>query len=49
MTPQTYLIPGDVVRCEIERIGAIENRVIESRARRFPVLEEDKIAKVLDV
>lgn len=49
MTPQTYLKPGDVVRCEIERIGAIENRVIESRARRFPVLEEDKIAKVLDV
>jgi 2-keto-4-pentenoate hydratase/2-oxohepta-3-ene-1,7-dioic acid hydratase in catechol pathway len=27
MTPPTYLQPGDVVRCEIDRIGAIENRV----------------------
>jgi 2-keto-4-pentenoate hydratase/2-oxohepta-3-ene-1,7-dioic acid hydratase in catechol pathway len=49
MTPQTYLKPGDVVRCEIEKIGAIENRVIQSRARRIPLLEADKIAKVLEV
>ncbi|MHA3791873.1 fumarylacetoacetate hydrolase family protein [Sphingomonas sp. YL-JM2C] len=47
MTPQTYLQPGDVVRCEIEKIGAIENRIVASRARRNPVLEEDKIARVL--
>jgi 2-keto-4-pentenoate hydratase/2-oxohepta-3-ene-1,7-dioic acid hydratase in catechol pathway len=29
MEPRQYLRPGDVVRVEIERIGAIENRVIE--------------------
>jgi 2-keto-4-pentenoate hydratase/2-oxohepta-3-ene-1,7-dioic acid hydratase in catechol pathway len=49
MTPQTYLQPGDVVRCEIERIGAIENRVLPSGAWRRPMLEEDKIAKVLGI
>ena len=27
MDPQQFLKPGDVVRCEIDRIGAIENRV----------------------
>ena len=27
MEPQRFLQPGDVVRCEIDRIGAIENRV----------------------
>jgi 2-keto-4-pentenoate hydratase/2-oxohepta-3-ene-1,7-dioic acid hydratase in catechol pathway len=27
MEPQAFLQPGDVVRCEIEAIGAIENRV----------------------
>jgi 2-keto-4-pentenoate hydratase/2-oxohepta-3-ene-1,7-dioic acid hydratase in catechol pathway len=27
MDPPVFLQPGDVVRCEIERIGAIENRV----------------------
>ena len=27
MSPQRFLQPGDVVRCEVERIGAIENRV----------------------
>ena len=27
MQPQVFLQPGDVVRCEIEGIGAIENRV----------------------
>ena len=27
MEPQSFLQPGDVVRCEIEGIGAIENRV----------------------
>jgi len=27
MNPPRFLIPGDVVRCEIEGIGAIENRI----------------------
>ena len=27
MNPPRFLQPGDVVRCEVERIGAIENRV----------------------
>lgn len=27
MTPPTFLKPGDVVRCEVEGVGAIENRV----------------------
>ena len=27
MDPQVFLQPGDVVRCEIDGIGAIENRV----------------------
>ena len=27
MEPQVFLKPGDVVRCEVEKIGAIENRV----------------------
>lgn len=49
MTPQTYLKPGDIVRCEIERIGAIENRVVPSRAKRNPALEEDRIAKALSL
>lgn len=26
--PQAFLIPGDVVRCEIDGIGAIQNRVV---------------------
>ena len=29
MQPPVFLKPGDVVRCEVERIGAIENKVIE--------------------
>jgi 2-keto-4-pentenoate hydratase/2-oxohepta-3-ene-1,7-dioic acid hydratase in catechol pathway len=29
MNPPRFLVPGDVVRVEIERIGHIENRVIE--------------------
>lgn len=28
MTPPTFLKPGDVVRCEVEGVGAIENRVV---------------------
>jgi 2-keto-4-pentenoate hydratase/2-oxohepta-3-ene-1,7-dioic acid hydratase in catechol pathway len=32
MEPQSFLKPGDVVRCEIEQIGAIENRVVEPSA-----------------
>ena len=28
MTPPQYLKPGDVVRCEVERIGAVENHVV---------------------
>jgi len=47
MIPQRHLQVGDVVRCEIENIGAIENRVVASKARRFPVLEEDRIARTL--
>ena len=27
MQPQQFLQPGDVVRCEIDSIGTIENRV----------------------
>ena len=38
MTPQQHLKVGDVVRCEIEKIGAIENKVVASRAKRFPQL-----------
>jgi len=29
MNPPRFLRPGDVVKIEIERIGSIENRVIE--------------------
>lgn len=29
MDPKTFLKPGDVVRCEIDGIGMIENRVVE--------------------
>ncbi|MCP3731373.1 fumarylacetoacetate hydrolase family protein [Sphingomonas sp. MG17] len=47
MIPQQHLKVGDVVRCEIEKIGAIENKVVASKARRFPVLEEDRIARTL--
>jgi 2-keto-4-pentenoate hydratase/2-oxohepta-3-ene-1,7-dioic acid hydratase in catechol pathway len=32
MQPPRFLVPGDVVRVEIERIGHIENRVIEEPA-----------------
>lgn len=28
MKPPGFLVPGDVVRCEIEHVGAIENRVV---------------------
>jgi 2-keto-4-pentenoate hydratase/2-oxohepta-3-ene-1,7-dioic acid hydratase in catechol pathway len=42
MVPQKHLKPGDIVRCEIEGIGAIENKVVESRAKRFPVLRQGK-------
>ena len=31
MDPQSFLKPGDVVRCEIDSIGAIENRVVASK------------------
>jgi 2-keto-4-pentenoate hydratase/2-oxohepta-3-ene-1,7-dioic acid hydratase in catechol pathway len=33
MEPPRYLEVGDVIRCEIERIGAIENRVVAERNR----------------
>ena len=32
MDPPRFLQPGDIVRCEIDGIGAIENRVIEPRS-----------------
>ena len=31
MDPPTFLQPGDVVRCEVDSIGSIENRVSEKR------------------
>jgi 2-keto-4-pentenoate hydratase/2-oxohepta-3-ene-1,7-dioic acid hydratase in catechol pathway len=30
MDPQVFLQPGDIVRCEIDGIGAIENRIVRS-------------------
>ena len=36
LIPQQHLKPGDVVRCEIDGIGFIENKVVESGAKRFP-------------
>jgi 2-keto-4-pentenoate hydratase/2-oxohepta-3-ene-1,7-dioic acid hydratase in catechol pathway len=33
MKPASWLRPGDIVRCEIENIGAIENRVIDEQKR----------------
>jgi len=30
MDPPIFLQPGDVVRCEVEGIGVIENRVVQS-------------------
>ena len=47
MDPRTMLEVGDVVRCEVEKLGATENKVAESSARRFPELEFNKIARVL--
>lgn len=47
MIPQKHLQQGDVVRCEIDKLDATENRVGASKAGRFPNLEADKIAKVL--
>lgn len=47
LIPQQHLKVGDVIRCEIENIGAIENKVVTSKARRVPVLEENRISKVL--
>jgi 2-keto-4-pentenoate hydratase/2-oxohepta-3-ene-1,7-dioic acid hydratase in catechol pathway len=34
MKPPQFLKPGDVVRCEIDKIGAIENRVVRPAERR---------------
>ncbi|WP_082594890.1 fumarylacetoacetate hydrolase family protein [Sphingomonas sp. Root710] len=47
MVPQKHLQVGDVVRCEVDKLGATENRVIASSAQRFPELEFNKIARVL--
>jgi 2-keto-4-pentenoate hydratase/2-oxohepta-3-ene-1,7-dioic acid hydratase in catechol pathway len=33
MKPPTFLQPGDVVRCEIDRIGGIENKVVPPSGR----------------
>lgn len=30
MEPQIFLKPGDVIRCEVESIGAIENKVVQT-------------------
>jgi 2-keto-4-pentenoate hydratase/2-oxohepta-3-ene-1,7-dioic acid hydratase in catechol pathway len=29
MKPPRFLQPGDIVRCEIERIGAIQGKVVQ--------------------
>ena len=34
MKPPQYLKPGDVVRCEVEGVGAIENRVVDESTSR---------------
>jgi 2-keto-4-pentenoate hydratase/2-oxohepta-3-ene-1,7-dioic acid hydratase in catechol pathway len=34
MTPPTYLNEGDIVRCEIEKLGHVENRVMSPAATR---------------
>lgn len=47
MEPPTFLVPGDVVRCEIDGIGAIENRVVASSAPAgwaASVLREEEMA-----
>ena len=31
--PPVFLEPGDIVRCEIERIGRVENRVMDAAVR----------------
>ena len=33
MSPQVFLQPGDVVRCEIDGVGAIENKVVRMGSR----------------
>ena len=38
MEPEVYLKENDVVRCEIDSIGAIENRVAAAQPRRLPRL-----------
>ncbi len=47
MVPQQHLKVGDVIRCEIDKLGATENKVIPSTAPRRPKLQPNKIAKVL--
>ena len=44
MKPPVYLQPGDVVRCEIDGIGVIENKVINSTAKRYPELKQGNFA-----
>ena len=44
MKPPVYLQPGDVVRCEIDNIGALENTVIDSTAKRYPELKQPSYA-----
>ena len=34
MEPPVFLQPGDIVRCEVDRIGFIENRVVASSGRK---------------
>ncbi len=33
MKPPQFLNPGDVIRCEVDGVGVIENKVVESSAR----------------
>ena len=36
MDPPRFLVPGDVVRCTVEGIGYIENRVVAGTRRTYP-------------
>jgi 2-keto-4-pentenoate hydratase/2-oxohepta-3-ene-1,7-dioic acid hydratase in catechol pathway len=43
--PPRYLADGDVMRCEIEGIGAVENPIVDE----VPRLEHDRAAGVGDI
>ncbi|MBB6125223.1 fumarylacetoacetate hydrolase family protein [Sphingobium subterraneum] len=47
MIPQAHIGVGDFIRCEIDKLGATENKVVPSTAPRYPELEPHKIARAL--